>query len=250
MKNFGSLKTKLLKKITESYIKDKKSEVKEILETIKQNKDFKELYLLYEDIENKEIEDIDVAKLYVDEVSFLLKTKNDVEVVKIMNQLNEELKDIDVEENNKIYEMLDILSEKDNLLNIDKKISVKKQLVDFLTKKKSKEINENKTSLFTENQNLLNAVLTNDFNSIFSNSLNEEDKKELKDILSLGDDKINDNIKDLKENIFFKIDSIIAESKNNLELITKLNDVKKEVREMKNSKHSYYKLKELKNGLD
>jgi hypothetical protein len=253
MKNFGLLKMKLLKKITESYVKNEKGELKDVLNTIKENKDFKELYLLYEDIENKEIEDVDVAKDYIDQIGSLLKTKNLKEgkfgLNKILNELEEELKDIQVEDNNEIYKMLDLLSENDSLLNVDKKISAKKKLIDFLTRKKNKEVNENKFSVFTENQNLLNAVLTNNFNSIFNNSLNEEDKKELKDILSLSDDKINDKIKDLKENIFFKIDSIISESKDNLELITKLNDVKTEVLKMKNSKHSYYKLNELKNGL-
>jgi hypothetical protein len=254
MKNFGSLKMKLLKKITESYIKNNKDELKDILSIIKENKDFKELYLLYEDIENKDIEDIDVAKDYIDQISSLLKTKNLKEgkfgLSGILNELDKELKDIKVEDNNEIYQMLDLLSENDSLLNVDKKISAKKKLINFLTRKKNKEVNENKTSLFTQNQNLLNAVLTNNFNSVFSNSLNEEDKKELKDILSLSDDKINEKIKDLKENIFFKIDSTILESKDNLELITKLNQVKREVSSMKNSKYSYFKLKELKNGLD
>lgn len=247
MKNFGSLKTKLLKKLTDSYIKNNKSEIKQMLDTIKENKDFKELYLLYEDIENKEIEDVDIAKLYVDEVSSQLKNIKNINLSDIVNKLNENLKDINVEEKNEIYEMLDLLSESDSLLNIDKKISVKKNLVEFLTKKKNKDIVETE---FTPNQNILNAVLVNGFNTIFDNSLNEDEKKELKDILSLNDVEVKDKINDLKEGLLFKIDSTILESKDNLDLITKLNNVKSEVIKMKNTKHNLFRLKELKNGLD
>ena len=96
---------------------------------------------------------------------------------------------------------------------------------------------------------MLFAVLSNNFNNTFQSSLSESEQKEFKEIMMIKEDELKIKVKDLKENIFFKIDSIISESGNNLELITKLNDVKKEVRGMKNSKHSYYKLKELKNGL-
>ena len=45
MNKIGVLKTKILKKLTESYSSQNKSEMKDILKTIKENKDFKELYL-------------------------------------------------------------------------------------------------------------------------------------------------------------------------------------------------------------
>lgn len=245
---------KLLKKITESYIKNEKSELKDVLNTIKENKDFKELYLLYEDIENKEIDDIEVAKQYVDEITSLLKKKNVNESTygfgKILNKLDSELKNIQVEDENEVYQMLDMLSENDSLLNVDKKISAKKKLIDFLTKKKTNMVNENKNSNFTENQSLLNAVLTNNFNDIFNNSLSEDEKKELKNIVSLKENEINEKINTLKEDVLSKIDSILLESKDDTELNNKLSKVKKEVTEMLNSKYSYYKLKELKNGLD
>ena len=69
MKNFGALKTKLLNKLTESYAKENKAEIKSILSTIKENKEFKEMYLFYEEIENKFFEDKEIAKLYVLEYS-------------------------------------------------------------------------------------------------------------------------------------------------------------------------------------
>jgi hypothetical protein len=50
MDKFGVLKSKMLIKLTESYNNKNKKETKNILNTIKENKDFKEMYLFYEDI--------------------------------------------------------------------------------------------------------------------------------------------------------------------------------------------------------
>lgn len=71
MKNFGKIKTKILKKLVESYSTQKKSEIKNILNFIKENKDFKEMYLLYEDLENKYFDDKEIARLYVEELSIV-----------------------------------------------------------------------------------------------------------------------------------------------------------------------------------
>ena len=66
MKKFGVIKTKILNKLTESYANENKAEIKDILTLIKENKEFKEMYLFYEEIENKYIEDKETAKLYVE----------------------------------------------------------------------------------------------------------------------------------------------------------------------------------------
>ena len=63
MNKFGVIKTKLLNKLTESYAKENKAEIKNILTTIKENKDFKEMYLFYEEIESKTISDKDLKHL-------------------------------------------------------------------------------------------------------------------------------------------------------------------------------------------
>ena len=72
MKKFGVIKTKLLNKLTESYANENKTEIKNILTTIKENKDFKEMYLFYEEIENKFIADKETAKLYVEGLNAML----------------------------------------------------------------------------------------------------------------------------------------------------------------------------------
>lgn len=244
MKNFGVIKNKMLKMMVDSYTNQKKNGIKNVLTTIKENNDFKEMYLLYEDIENKYFDDIDVAKLYVDELSTQLKTKYK-NISELCENLGEKLSSITTESNS-IYDNLDVLSENDTLLNIDKKVIAKKELIKHLTTKKTNDLSEN--VVYTQNENLLYAVLANNFNVLYNNTLNEEEKNELKEILSFSYDDLQTKTTELKENVVTDINKLISES-NSTELAQKLNDVLNEVNKMEISKMNYYKLKQLKNGL-
>ena len=244
MNKFGVLKTKILKKLTESYSNKNKGEVKDILNTIKENKDFKEMYLFYEEIENKYFDDKEIAKLYVEEIQSVLKDKSD-KITSFSKDLNTKLKDVEINEN-ELYSNLDLLVQSENLSNVDKKIIAKKKLVEHLTTKK--EIVKKEDAQLVENENLLYAVLANNFNVLYNNSLNESQKKELQGILSLTDEDLEVKISDLKESILGQVGNILSESKDG-DLTGKLTKVKDEVNEMKSSKFNYYRLVQLKNGL-
>jgi hypothetical protein len=244
MNKFGVLKTKILKKLTESYSNKNKGEVKDILNTIKENKDFKEMYLFYEEIENKYFDDKEIAKLYVEEIQSVLKDKSD-KIASFTKNLNTKLKDVEINEN-ELYSNLDLLVQEENLSNVDKKIIAKKKLVEHLTTKK--EIVKKEETQLVENENLLYAVLANNFNVLYNNSLNESQKKELQGILSLTDEDLEVKISDLKESILGQVGNILSESKDG-DLTSKLTKVKDEVNEMKSSKFNYYRLVQLKNGL-
>ena len=244
MNKFGVLKTKILKKLTESYSNKNKGEVKDILNTIKENKDFKEMYLFYEEIENKYFDDKEIAKLYVEEIQSVLKDKSD-KIASFSKDLNTKLKDVEINEN-ELYSNLDLLVQSENLSNVDKKIIAKKKLVEHLTTKK--EIVKKEDAQLVENENLLYAVLANNFNVLYNHSLNESQKKELQGILSLSDEDLEVKIGDLKESILGQVGNILSESKDG-DLTGKLTKVKDEVNEMKSSKFNYYRLVQLKNGL-
>jgi hypothetical protein len=245
MNKIGVIKTKILKKLTESYSSQNKNEMKSILNTIKENKEFKEMYLFYEEIENKYFEDKEVAKLYVEELNSILKSKSS-NLQSFCNIINEKLGDVEVNEN-ELYTTLDTLLENETLNNIDKKVIAKKKLVEHLTIKK--EIKESDKSTYSANENLLHTVLANNFNVLYSNSLNESQKEELKNILSMSNDDLNDKTKELKESILTQVETILTESKDS-EFNMKLNSVKSEVQSMDTSKINYYRLTELKNGLN
>lgn len=245
MNSFGKIKTKILGKLTESYSSKDKSEMKKILKTIKENKDLKEMYLFYEEIENKYFEDKEVAKLFVEELSTVLKTKSK-NIVEVCKSLNETLENISIEDN-QVYSMLDQLSEDDTLGNIDKKVIAKKKLYEHLITKK--DIKESQKSVHTSNESVLNAVLVNNFNILYNNNLTEEQKQTLKDILSMSSDELDLKTKELKESLVSKIETILSESTDN-EMKSKLNDVRNEVTSKDPSRINYFRLVELKNGLD
>ncbi len=245
MNKIGVIKTKILKKLTESYSSQNKNEMKSILNTIKENKEFKEMYLFYEEIENKYFEDKEVAKLYVEELNSILKSKSS-NLQSFCNSLNEKLGEVEINEN-ELYTTLDTLLENETLNNIDKKVIAKKKLVEHLTTKK--EIKESEKSTYSANENLLHTVLANNFNVLYSNTLNESQKEELKNILSMSNDELNTKITELKESILTQVETILTESKD-VEFNSKLNSVKNEVQSMDTSKINYYRLTELKNGLN
>ena len=245
MNKFGIVKSKLLTKLTESYANENKAEIKGILTTIKENKDFKEMYLFYEEIENKYIEDKETAKLYVEGLSALLQgDKNGLAV--FCESLDKKLNDVEIA-SNELYEALDVLSEPDKLSNIEKKVVAKKKLAEHLTTKK--EITESKEATLVPNENLLNAVLANNFNVLYSNTLSESEKDELKDILSISYEEILSKTSELKESVINQVSTLLSES-NDVDLSNKLKTVKDEVTQMSPSRYNYFRLNELKNGLN
>ena len=245
MNNFGIIKTKLLNKLTESYANENKAEIKNILTTIKENKDFKEMYLFYEEIEGKHISDKETAKLYVEGLSTILIQSNE-NLKAFCESLDKTLVNTDVGSSD-LYQALDTLTESDKLSNIEKKVIAKKKLVEHLTTKK--EITESKDTTLVPNETLLNAVLANNFNVLYSNTLSESQKEELKNILSIPYEDLLTKTSELKESINNQVSTLLSES-NETDLINKLNAVKDEVNQMFPSRYNYYRLNELKNGLN
>lgn len=243
MEKFGVLKSKILKKLTESYANGNKDEMKDLLLFLKENKDFKELYLFYEEIEKLELSYPDSAQLYLETVEPLLMEKSQL-VKNAYDKISKYVDNVESEKN-ELYECLDILSEQSNLNNIEKKIVAKKKLIEHLMEEKP---NSTPNNSFTKNESLLYSVLVDNFNDSFSQNINEEDKKELMDILSMTNEDVTNKTKELKESIFKKID-LLSSTSTDAELKEKLSKVKYEVIAKNTSKYNYYKLKELEREL-
>jgi hypothetical protein len=245
MKKFGIIKSKILSKLTESYSEGNKDNIKNIIKLIKDNKDFRELYLLYEDMETKYFSDKETAQFYVNELSNSLKGRIN-NVKSICEKIDSVIGDVETTHQD-LYDTLDYLLQEDSLMNLEKKVRAKIDLVEHLTKKK--EITETKKDGTIQNENLLFAVLANNFNVLYDKTLSESEKDILKKIVSMSDDELEIKTKELKESITLRIELLINESTEE-EIKNKLNKVKDEVLNKDKSRISYYRLVELKNGLD
>jgi hypothetical protein len=245
MNNFGKLKDKILKRLTESYSNSDKGEIKKILNLMKKDKEFKELYLFYEGIENLELTYPGSAELYVESIEKILPEKSEL-IKETYEKINKLVLNVEVDSND-LYESIDVLTEKTSLNNIDKKVLAKRKLISYLsTEKSDKKITESK--VYSENEKLLMSVLSNNFNVLYSNILNESDKEKLKEILSISNDELTNKVNELKETIFESVEKLLTES-NDDDLITKLSSVKNEVKTMDVNKYNYYRMLQLKDGL-
>lgn len=244
MNNFGKLKKQIVEKITDLYKSDDKNEMKNIIKQLKENKDLREIYLFYEGFETLKINNKEKAVLYVDSVEKILKEKYQ-SIKPIVKKLEKVFSNVIVE-NDELYESIDILSEESTLNNIDKKISAKSFLIDFLLKDKS---NDEKPTHLIENEALLLTVLTNNFNIEYNGELTEDQRKEFNEIMSLNENDLKLKINTLKEDIEQKIGVILTENVDET-VKTKLGSVKEEMNNMGVSRFNYYRLKELNNSLD
>ena len=242
MKDFGTLKSKIIKKLSDSYTDGTlKEDIKLFFNPIMENKEIKNLYVFYEDVENKTISDVESANNYVNEISIALKGRNK-NINKFITELDKKLGDVSDVELNEVYKQLDILLCDDKLGNISEKITAKKKLSEHLLK--TKKTDNNLVEHFSINDRLLHAVMVNSFNEKFTSNLNEEEKKELKEILNLNEEQLKVEINTIKESVLDKVGVLLSETTDDV-LKSKLNDVVKEVKIMTNTKFNYYKLKKL-----
>jgi len=245
MKSFGKIKTKILMQLTEAYVAKDGKKISEILKLIKENKDFLELYNFYDDVEEKYFDDVEVAKLYVEEISNLLSEKS-INIQETCQKLESILTENEANEN-ELYDALDQLLDVKNIRNLDKKLVAKKKVVDFLTTEKIN-VDEVKSNNYTLNEALLSTILINNFNNKYADVLSEDDKKEFKEIVSLTNKEVEENINILRETLKEKIENLLTENKDN-NIKTKLEEVKQRVDEMDYSRLSYYKIKQLEKDL-
>lgn len=245
MNNFGKLKTMILNKLTESYSTQNKKDIKNIIKLIKEDKDLKDLYLFYEEIEKTTLDYPGSAELYLETVEPLLVEKNK-NARKGIKKLLPLLEGVNSNEN-ELYDLLDIISEKTELKNIDKKVIAKKKLIEHLSTPKT--IEENYMTSIVPNETLLHTVLANNFNLLYNETLNEDDKESLRSIISMSDDDIEKEMIELKESIIEDVSKLLNESTDS-DFNQKLENVKIEVNSMSKNKYNYYRLKQLKNGLN
>lgn len=238
MATFGHVKNKVLVKLTESYgKKDFSDNLKKYFKPIMNSTVLKEMYSLYEELENMTFDDKETAQIYVEELSKVLKEKHH-DISKSIFDLNESLKGVEKTDNN-LYVWLDTLSSPDKLGNISDKVVAKKNLVEHLTKVKiSDELNVNQGV----NENLLNSVLVNNFNVSYDKTLTEEEKTKLKSILSLNPTDLSERTKLVYSEINNRLDELVKED---VTFEDKATEVRKQIQEMDLNRYNLYRMEDL-----
>lgn len=244
---FGQLKSKIVSKLTESYINKKTDTIKKLIKKINENKDLKEMFLYYDEFESLQITESGMIDDYINEVESLLKSKNET-LQPLYESLSVLVYGVEYVEN-PVYSMLDNLLEEKSLSNVDLRLKNKQDIKNHLQKEKTT-VTESKMD-YTSNERLLSTLLTTEFNNTYTNSLTESEKELFEEIINFTPTELTENYNQIKKQLTEKLSSLILETKDDISYQDKLNEVKKQIdTEMLDStRFNYVKLKQLNQSL-
>ncbi len=243
MNKFGQLKSNLDQMMVQSYGKETfKTVMKEFKKNILSNKAISEMYFIYNDLSSQKGINKEIANEYVNE-SFVklsdLISSNQKKIDELYKWVKTNLDgDVDNE-----YSNIDFVVYENKVTNLERILETKKQIKNLLTTTKKEKVQE---SVNIPLSSMLK-IVTNTFNKEYSN-ISEDEKKELKSLLSLNKKQISEEIKSLRESVISKLEGRIEESED-VELKDKINNTIQRIKESDSDLISLYKLKQLEQGL-
>ena len=245
MKPFGKIKTKIEESMVKLYGKQEfKNHMINFKKNILENKEISKIFYIYDDLSSKKGLDKEIASDYVNEsIEELQKLieKNTKQITSLSQwidgvlseEINSNYSDIDnvVYNNKSIKNLENVLESKRNIKNLI--TTVKENVV------MSESINIPLSSMLK--------IASNSFNKEFEN-ISEEDKKELKELLSLTKNEVKVKHEELKESVLGKLKNNLNESTDS-EITEKINLTIQKISESKSDLVSLYKLTQLNQGL-
>ena len=237
---FGILKTKIENVLLESYKNGSfKQELKTFKKLVLENKNINKLYYIYDDlITNKGLSN-EIANDYINEMVTLYENSVNKIIPSDLKKVNDWVNNSSVVENN--YEVIDnLLSNK--VLNLESKIQSKKIISETITKKPVTEKEVVKVPLSTM------VTMANKTISNYIDNLNESEKKEFNELLSVDDSELEPNYSTIKENVIEKLETMYNQNseKSTRQAIT---ETIEKISTEKYDKLNYYKLKNLHDNL-
>jgi hypothetical protein len=220
---FGTLKENILSKLEKTYTENGenvfKKEFNRYIETIKESKDLKEFYEVYDLFKQVNFDDKDVAKEFIEESISYLKTfdKNQINKLTVLVDKIEKINENTIE-----YKLDQIIFNENISLNT--KAQIKVDLIKQITKKDNLEINYKES--FDTLHNKINESVS---------KLNEEQTKALELFIENDSEKIKSFYDELINETQDIVENKIIESEN-LDVIKKLVEVKKRLSTLKNEK--------------
>ena len=244
MNTFGQIKSNIESLLSESYGKSSfKNHMKSFKKNILENKKLAEAYYLYDELSNKKGMSKDILDDYVNESFETLKS--------ILKSQESKLKEVNmwVSENltkdvNNSYSDIDTVIYNTSVKNLEKVLESKNRIKKSLGETiKPKTVNE------TINLPLstMLKISTNTFNKEYEN-ISEEERNELKQLLSLNKKQLVEEIEKSKSVVIEKLTTKLNESTDD-ELTERVNQTISKINESEISLVSLYKLKQLESGL-
>lgn len=220
---FGTIKENILNKLEKTYTESGdsvfKKEFNHYIQTIKENKDLKEFYDIYDLFKQINFDDIDVAKEFVEESVNYLKSfdKNQIDKLTVLVDKIE-----NINENTIDYKLDQIIFNEN--LSLKDKAQLKVDLIRQITKKDNLEVNYKES--FDTLHNKINENIS---------KLNEEQTQILELFVENNVEKINNFYTELINSTESLVENKILESDDS-NVIKKLVEVKKRLTTLKTEK--------------
>lgn len=244
MNTFGQIKSNIESLLSESYGKPSfKNHMKSFKKNILENEKLAEAYYLYDELSKKKGMNKDILDDYVNESFDTLKSilKSQETKLKEVNMWVSENLTKSVENS---YSDIDTVIYNTSVKNLEKVLESKNRIKKTLGESvKPKTVNE------TVNLPLstMLKISTNTFNKEYEN-ISEEEKNELKQLLSLDKKQLIEEIEKSKSVVIEKLTTKLNESTDD-ELAEKVNQTISKINESEISLVSLYKLRQLETGL-
>ena len=244
MNKFGQIKSNIESLLTKSYGKNTfKTNMKSFKSHIIENEKLAEAYFLYDELSKKKGLSKDIVDDYVNECVETIKgtlTTESAKLKEVNMWVSEGLK-TDSDNN---YTNIDTVVYSTSIKNLEKVLECKNTIKKLLGE--TEEVTKVTESVNIPLSSMLK-IATNTFNREYGD-ISEEEKKELKNLLSLSKTELTEEITISKGVVLKKLTEKVNES-NDEDLNNRVNETINRINESEISLTSLYKLKQLEHGL-
>ena len=244
MNKFGQIKSNIESLLTKSYGKNAfKTNMKSFKSHIIENEKLAEAYFLYDELSKKKGLSKDIVDDYVNECVETIKgilTTESAKLKEVNMWVSEGLK-TDSDNN---YTNIDTVVYSTSIKNLEKVLECKNTIKKLLGE--TEEVTKVTESVNIPLSSMLK-IATDTFNREYGD-ISEEEKKELKNLLSLSKTELTEEITISKGVVLKKLTEKVNES-NDEDLNNRVNETINRINESEISLTSLYKLKQLEHGL-
>ena len=234
---FGTIKSKIEKVLSESYINEKEFKMNIFLfnEMVLKDKNLKKIFFLYDELSSKKGLNEEIAKDFLNESQVIF--ENVVNKIKpqTINELNLWVSNVKCKNE---YKNIDEFFST-NVLTLENKIKSKKIILENIQKNPETENQDVVQVPFSKMYKVANKTVND-----YLNTLSESERKEVNKILKESDQKLKIEFDVIKENVVDKLNKILNEESSD-DVVTTIKETLNKVEKEEYNKINYVKLKKL-----